>query len=787
MFGPWGGKFGGGAMSRGTGPLSGNAQRVPRIVAAFDVLSASNYTTGTGGIATLINQAANTGIVPTQANTSLRPDYAATGINSGPAIQFVAATNDSFTVTGARSAFMGTDGIWCYCVGEFAALPAVSYNIAAIFSSSGSGGLAAFTLLSSGKLRMSCRRVASDSVRNVDSTLLVPTGTPVAFGQGSDTRRGRVLVAIDQDTQYISTGAFTSGYGAMEWAAATADHLIGRNGSVQLQGFIGRIYLGTGVATPEFFESLRLINQPIFNTPQRTLTVTTLASNLQNKIYRSTAGVVSYTASGAVVVGADASITARLLDVVTRTPATGWETPVAITTSSGLAWSATFNVPDGSWYLEVRKSGERDVDAVVDTTNIIGVSDNITAFLGQSLMRNQVTEIGGGTAYPPVEFEGSLPASGDSLRDRRFSYADYGYFYLAQTTISSQFVPVGTGEPSDYQMASGTGGPGGGNGSLALGPLLRDLHSGAPSLIVNEAVGGTGIATHLAPSGDSWLRIRAELDEATSPGYDWTRAVMNIGQTDINQSASYATFHDGLIDYIEQIRGLATDGNALYFYLCPVSWVSAGSPTTVEAHPVYQATWDILDTYDNNNTDGNGRVFIGYTDHDMPRRDGYHLEPANNPHTMRRLAQNIAYREGLGGVTHGARGPELTSIAGTNGGTTIVGTFTLDGGTTLQGLVYDSGDPYFAAPAYQNTGLTGTLARVNGTPVTPTSVAITSATQVTWTLPSSLSTGNTIEIGLYTDPSFDQSVMLTDDSNPQGDTIGVPAQPTRLWVSSTVA
>ncbi len=762
--------------------------RSPIIVASYDVLDAGHYTTGTGGIATLINQqAAYPAISAGQANTAVRPSVDATAVNGLPAMLFV--SGDTTTLASALSAFSGYEGIWIYAVGQFATLTDGQAGLVSVSSSNGTGALYLASIRGSGALRVSMRRVAADTARTVDSSVVtVPTALPTAFCIAVDYRLGTVLFGSNQDYEYKATGAFTNGNGPTEALAAGAAPIFGRVSSLFLSGYIAKIHIGVGVPTPEYIETLRLADQAVFNTPQRSLTVDSLAQNLRNKIYRE-GSLEALTVTGRVAYGADASVTARLLDIVTRTPATGWETPVAITTSSGLVWSADIDItdiPNGSWYLEVRKSGERDVDAVVDTTNIIGVSDNITAFLGQSLMRNQVTEISGGTAYPPVEFEGSLPASGDALRDRRFSYADYGYFYLAQTTSSSQFVPVGTGEPTTHQMASGKGGPGGGNGSLTLGPLLRDLHGGAPTLIVNEAVGGTGIATHLAPSGDSWLRLRAELDQAASPGYDWTRAVMNIGQTDMNQGASYTTFHDGLIDYIEQIRSLATDGNALYFYLCPVSWVSAGSPTTERAHPIYQATWDILDTYDNNNVDGTGRVFIGYTDHDMQRRDGYHLEPPNNPHTMRRLAQNIAYREGLGGVTHGARGPELTSIAGVNGGTTIVGTFTLDGGTTLQGLVYDENDPYFDAPAYQNTGLTGTLVRVNGASVTPSSVVITSATEVTWTLPSPLATSDTIEIGLYTDPQFDQSVMITDDSNPQGDTIGVPAQPTRLWVSAVV-
>jgi len=105
----------------------------------------------------------------------------------------------------------------------------------------------------------------------------------------------------------------------------------------------------------------------------------------------------------------------------------------------------------------------------------------------------------------------------------------------------------------------------------------------------------------------------------------------------------------------------------------------------------------------------------------------------------------------------------------------------------LKGLVYDAGDPYFLAPSFVTSGLTGTRVEVNGVEVTPTSIDITADDQVTWTLPGTLATGNGIAVYLYDTHNFDQSVMLLDDTNPQGDSVGVPARPAVAGVSGVVA
>lgn len=754
--------------------------RAPRIVASFDALDPSHYTLGTGtNIATATSQNGRR-VIGSQGNTALRPDVASAAINSRDVFSFADGGGEFIAVSDLLTAFSGVPGIFRRGPVQIAALPSVIYALDVIFSSSGNGRFFV-AIIPDGSIRVQLRRFPGDTIKTIDSALKVSTGVVHDIAVSADFTTGNVIIRLDQDVELRSTGVFTSGFGPTERAPSSALPQFGRSGTAFFAGLMGRVDWGVGIATRDYLEALRVADQPVFNTPQRSLAVNSKPVTLRNKIYRSSSGVAAVPVSGTVTVGADADIYMRLLDSTTRTPASGWSTPQFLVTSSGRVWSGTPSVPDGSWFGEYRKNGERDADAVVDTSNIIGVSDSITGFDGQSITRNFATEIGG--PYP----QAVIPAVGDDLKDRRHSVGGFGFYYLNQTVNSTANVPVGTGEPQTLQMVStvsGSGGSGGGNGTKKFGTLMRALDGGAPALVVPVSVGGQVLA-NLLSGGSGWTNTLTVLNAADGPGYKFTRWVLGIGQSDMLAGTSYATYYAQLVAYFAQVRGVMTAGNALYCYVGPPGWLSAGAPTVPNAQAIHQATWDLLDTFGSTATDGTGRIFLGWMDHDRPRSDGTHLLPSNNEHVACRLVQNIAYREKA--ASHGARGPKLTSVSGVAGNSYIEGTFTLDGGTTLKGLIYNPADPMALTPSYQTTGLTGSLMKINATPTTPASVAITAAMKVRWGTPSPLVSGNTFDIGLYITPDFDQSVMLMDDSNPQGDTIGSPAQPTRLWMSGVVA
>lgn len=732
---------------------------------------------------------------PTSAGTNA-PTRVIAGINGVNVFRFVynaGVEQDNLVASNALSFSSSQYALGFDCVVQIASFAAAT-SLFRINTASVSANRFGVRVTTAGKIQVFARRFYTDVNSTSTTTIGLTAGVASFLSVRIDYASAQVHVTIDDVTETLNilhggtiVGWNPSGTGPTEAGVSLTAPTIGFVTGVALgmNALMGTFRCWSGTMTVSAVQTQRLAMQAIFNTPLQTLTVNQADPLLKNKVYRS-GSAATVAVAGTVKSGADADIKARLLDVTDSTPATGWETPVGITSSSGLAWSANIavtDIPDGSWHAEYRKDGERDADAVIDRTNIIGVTPSITHRSGQSLDRNWTTEISGmGSVFYP---QSAYPTTGNDLRDRRWS--GFGYFYLSQTIRGNSSIgEIGTNEPIATNVAPQLSFAAGGNGNKLFGNLMRALYGdGIPQLIIPMAIGGTSLASHLLPDGTSWANAVAALAPAESPGYDWTRSVLAIGETDVLDGTPYATFYAQLEQYFAQVRSVATDGNALYCYIHPVAFETYQSPTDAEFQAVMGATWDLLDAYDNNNTDGTGRIFIGWTDHDRPRVDGVHLHPYNNHHGACRLAQNIAYREL--GAGHGAKGPKLTSISASNGGSTIVGTFTLDGGTELVGLIYNPLDPYARTPTFQDTGLTGTKVRVDGLAVTPSSVAITGATQVTWTLPSTLSTGQTIEVALYIDPDFDQSVMIMDDSNPQGDTIGVPAQPTRLWVSGVVA
>ena len=703
---------------------------------------------------------------------SAGPNRKIDGINSERVFDFLIANLDGLLVSNgttfsSNQQAIGIDGVFEFH--DFAAL----YQIIRLHTSVATANRFGVQVTTAAKLQGVFRRRYTDSNATVLSTITLRQGVASYLVVQVDYINKTVLVIIDDEAEVLALPGTSE---PTEATASVAAPAIGRilSSSTGMNAYVGNFRCWTGLMTTEQLTARRLEMQARFNTPLRTLAIDSKPAAERNRILRSNGGNRTHAKTGLVTVGADADIYGRLLDVTTGTPATGWETPLLVGTSSSGVWTASFDTPPGSWYAEVRKSGERDVDAAVDRTDILGVGF-VAARFGNSIERNQYTDMG--NPYPQSVF----PSAGDDLRDRR--WGGFGFFDLGRqrATAAGSSVGLGTGEPITPQTSFNVGG----NGGRQFGNSMRNVQGGGiPTLAVALGYGGTGIVDHL-PGGVAYVNSTTYLDVATGPGYDWGCLSMAIGTVEINAGMAAVTFRAGLENYFTTWRGLSTDGNDLVCYYTPPGWLQAGPTTTPNFRTIVGEAWDFLNDHDAGVLGPEG-AFLGWTDHDIKRSDGAHLPPVNNGRTQRRLAQNIAFRQF--GATHGARGPKLTTVAAAAAGSTIVGTFTHDGpgGTILKGLVYNAADPYFLTPSFQTTGLTGTRVEINGTEVTPSSIEITDVDKVTWTVPHTFAPGDTFTLALYDVHNFDQSVMLMDDTNPQGDTIGVPARPT-LGVSGTVA
>lgn len=702
-------------------------------------------------------------------STNAGPNRKIDGVNSENVFDFLIANLDSLLVSNGTTfssdqQAIGMDGVFEFH--DFAAI----YQILRVYTASVLANRFTVQVTTTGNPRVVIRRNSGDSNTTITSNLVLTEDIASYLAVQVDYVNRTVLFMLDDSSETLALGGAAA---KTETGVSSAAPVIGRtpSSSTAMNAYVGNIRCWTGLMTTEQLVARRATMQARFNTPLRSLSVDSKPAAERNAILRSDGGNRNHTKTGIVLSGADANIYGRLLDITTGTPATGWETPLLVGSSSSGVWSATFDTPPGSWYAEVRKSGERDVDAVMDRDDILGVGF-VALRLGNSIEQKQYSEPA--SPYPQTVF----PSAGDDLRDRRWS--GFGYFNLAQRLELSVLGP-GTGEPLVPQTSFEVGG----NGGKQFGNSMRDVQGdGIPSLAVVVTTGGTKFTDHL-PGGAAYINSVTYLDDANGPGYDWDCLSMAIGTVEINEGVSAATFRANMEDFFTTWRDLSTDGNDLVCYYTPPGWLQFGPTTTPNFRIIVGEAWDFLDDHDAGVLGPEG-AFLGWTDHDIKRTDGAHLPKVNNGRTQRRFAQNIAFRQFA--ATHGARGPKLTSVSGSNGGSTVVGTFTHDGpgGTTLKGLVYDDADPYFLTPSFVTTGLTGTRVEVNGVEVTPTSIEITDVDEVTWTLPSTLTTGDDITVALYDVHNFDQSVMLMDDTDPQGDTIGVPARPT-LGVSGVVA
>jgi hypothetical protein len=756
-------------------PTSGNAIQVapPGVVAfEFDPTDDANLPGIAGAdnstVATATDMSGNSrnGTAP---SANAGPNRKIDGINSENVFDFLIANLDSLLVSNgttfsSNQQVLGMDGVFEFH--DFAAL----YQILRVYTGAVLANRFTVQVTTTGNPRVVIRRNSGDSNTTIVSTLALTEDVASYLAVQVDYVNRTVLFMLDDSSETLALGGAAA---RTEAEASSAAPVIGRTpaSSTAMNAYVGNIRCWTGVMTTEQLIARRAEMQVLFNTPLRTLAVDSKPATERNAILRSDGGNRDHTKTGTVLSGADADIYGRLLDVTTGTPATGWETPLLVGASSGGVWTATFDTPPGSWYAEVRKNGERDVDAVVDRSDILGVGF-VAMRLGNSIEQKQYTEPA--SPYPQTTF----PSAGDDLRDRRWS--GFGYFTLAQR-LKLSFIDPGTGEPLVPQTSFEVGG----NGGKQFGNSMQAVQGdGIPSLAVVVTTGGTRFTDHL-PGGAAYINSTTYLADTNGPGYDWDLLSMAIGTVEINDGLSAATFRTNMESFFTTWRALSTDGNDLVCYYTPPGWLEFGPTTTPNFRTIVGEAWDFLDDHDAGVLGPEG-AFLGWTDHDIKRTDGAHLPKVNNGRTQRRFAQNIAFRQFA--ATHGARGPKLTTVTATAAGSTIVGAFTHDGpgGTELKGLVYDDADPYFLAPTFQTTGLTGTRVEINDVEVTPTSIEITDADEVTWTVPHTFTSGDTFTIALYDVHNFDQSVMLMDDTDPQGDTIGAPARPT-LGVSGVVA
>ncbi len=760
-------------MIRGTrsrtssGTSDTSTAEAPSIVVAFDMLESDHYTTGTGGIDLFINQAPFPDIYGDQVNTGVRPDLSAAAISGKDAALFSGANGDFITLHNALSSFGGTYGVWLYFIAQFATLADGEGLFATLFTSAGTG-LFQPSVRGNGRLRASVRRVAGDSVRTVEGPagILVPSGSdPTAGGVGFDSRRGKILFASNQDYQYAATGAFTNGYGKIESEPSTVAPIIGRQSSLFLNGLIGRLYMGVGVATPEFFETLRLINQPIFVTPQRTLTITEPSASI-NRLYQQSGGARTLSFAGTVAEGADTDIEYRLYDATTGPVSSSDPAWTNITTASGGLWTFGPSVAAAGSKLQVKKLGESALSAATSTGLVLVGSNSLE--IGQSNWNKAIQVIF--SPYAPMTTGGAataLPSAGDTLKLRRDS--GYGSFDPGNRQNFTAVSPVPTNEPTGVYGPTNQGV--GGNG-LTLDLALMQAAQGYPQGSHFYCIGGEGSATRV-PGGAGWDVLVAGIERAGGPGWgEFDVLTITDGEEDANNNVPAGTWPSPaagtyMANVLATIDGIRTKiGDPAFPVLIGLLGRTSAAASDAAADAIKQAQLAIIDNLPNCG------LLVSLID--IALLDNQHPISVGYEYSARRRAQNKLKLKGL--VATGATGPKIVSISGVAGNSYIEATVAHDGGS---GLLDSFGSS-------SSTTLDRLDARVNaGVQTAALSSIVSGKIRIPTDAP--LVSGDAIGARAYYGGLATLANCVRDNTTYQGSNIGVPLQPTRGWITATVA
>lgn len=602
-------------------------------------------------------------------------------------------------------------------------------------------------ITTAGKFRILSRRLATDANNDQTSTIGLTVGVASFVSIQVDYAKASIRIVVDGLTETLSvvTGGapgWTSGTGPTESSDSFTTPNLGRipSGTPALNAYMGSFRCWTGDMPISAVQTQRTAMQALFNTPLTTVAVDPPTSSLgYNKFYRAVAGVAAVPVSGTVILGADADIEMRRINAATLAADGAWAT---IATSAGGVWSATPSIPEGSWYLQFRKVGERDVDAVTDTANRVGVGF-VLLMIGQS---NGMRQWAGGTMrFSPYPVTLPVVSTNTILGSRRWS--GYGWF---SPTEAIRFNANGAGTNEPYTgplLPDGCGGNG-----LTQMCLQMQTEEGVPLCVLGYNIGGTDLESWLT-GGSSWSNLLATIDVTGGPGWNIDGTLLVAGEANANAGTSKADYMDMMGQIHDQLRAETGDANTKLW----VSIVGASTvPTDAEINEIIDAQIEYCATEPD--------AYLSYSARDAVLLDSQH--PVATTYEDRfgpRIIQTMRYDLGL--VAAPAIGPEISGGTAAIGANSANVTVTQHGGTTLLD----------AAGSASGTGLTSFTVEVDGTARNVTAALNAGSIDLTW---DGAATVSTIDIGYMRGAVPDVGNCIYDDTTIPGSDLGAPLQPT---------
>jgi hypothetical protein len=736
-------------------PVAANA--LPQATLAFEYNPTSDANLpgiGAGDNATVNTATDMTGNGRTGTQTaSAGPERKFAAINGVNTFNFIQANLDSLLV-GSGTTF--SSGVYAIGIDGVFQFPAFSqlYQIIRIYTETSAANRFGVQVTTGGKIQVVSRREVGNANSTVTSTIGLTAGVQSFVSVQVDYSNGQVRVVIDDAVETL-TASWSSGTGPTSSSPSSAAPAIGRipSSSVAMNCYVGSIRCWTGSMPIADVQTQRMAMQAIFDTPLQTVAVDPPTSSLgYNKFYRSLAGVASVPVAGTVTIGADADIEMRLIDAATRVASGGWST---IATSSGLVWSATPSIPVGSWYLQFRKLGENDTDAITDTTNRVGVGF-VILMIGLSNVQKFWAAFGSqDTRYSPYPIAVPVSSSSVFLGNRRWSA--FGYYGVEQTMRTSQN-STGTNEPYTGPLLAGCGG-----NALAAFCLQLQTAESIPVMTLAYAVGGTAIS-YWVDGGVGWSNLVDTLEAPGAPGWDIDGTFLVCGEGDARDGTSYDDYYASLEAIHDQLRTKTGDANTKLWITAPNSSITS---TTTDAS--MNAVLDASLQYIEDDAD----ALFGYSIRDFSLS-------SDNLHPDREVYENdsaprmaMTFRHDLGLVAGSGVGPEIS------GGTAAIGansaniTVTQHGGTTLvDGTGSASG-----------TNLTGLDVIVDGTPrAILTSALNAGSIDLTW---DGAATVASVDIANMRGRAPDTTNPIRDNQTIPGSSVGCPLQPTNGYFRIT--
>ncbi len=459
----------------------------------------------------------------------------------------------------------------------------------------------------------------------------------------------------------------------------------------------------------------------------------TLTNYLDWRVFQRVVGAKAIPVVGTYT-GSPSLIEARAVDFTSGAAITAW-TPIHSFPTGG-NFSGSLTVPQGSWYrLQVRDGVNNSITDAGNTRFGVG---KLIAMLGQSNMHLRPTA---GNQYP--------------IGDKRLVWFNTSNVFQRVGNINDA-IPLNSvigypGYTTGYtQQASSSG-----DGFVIFGNLVAQSLN-IPVCYIERAVSGSYISSWMT-GGANWNDF---VSAVTAAGGDFELAIWHQGENDAG-AMSTATMKLRLADLHNQLKTL-TGRNNTNFKL-GIDGLGIGAYNgSVEgdfgkiraAHEQFAAE-----------TAG---VFYSTSAHDTHTSDGVHLHHTGYYKVGKREAKSYLAIMGNGTT---ASGPKIVSA--TRSGAVVTLNVVHAGGTTLS----DGGDG-------SGTALTGFEVKVNGTPATISSTAITSNNTITLTLSTTPSGTVTVSYAMMNNPHSANSItaptlasIVYDNATYYLSTIGCPLRP----------